>query len=132
VRRLAEARRVDVAAAREQNGVETAHEPLERRLGELGRQEHRHAARLLHGVEVRGIDIGALGRLIYGDRRGDAHQRFARHAAMLPSRPQDYNFLIHRAIRRRGISLVPLLHMVNGATRDHRRCIDADYFQDYY
>ena len=45
------------------SGVETAHEALERRLRELGRQEHRHASRLLHGVEVRGIDVGALGRL---------------------------------------------------------------------
>ena len=64
VRRLAEARRVHVAAAREQDRVEAAHEALEGGLRELGRQEHGHAARLLDGVEVGRVDVGALGSLV--------------------------------------------------------------------
>src|SRR5215510_4261251 len=84
MRRLAEARGIHVATAREKNGVEATHEPRQGRGGELRGEEHGHAARLLHRFEIRGIDVGALGRLADGDRRGDADQQFTRHAAMLP------------------------------------------------
>ena len=51
---------------------------------ELGRQEHGHPARLLDGMEVCRVDVGALRCLSDCDRRGDSHQGVARHAAMLP------------------------------------------------
>ena len=40
-----------------------------------GRKEERHAARSLHGLEVRGVHVGALGRAAHGDRCGDADER---------------------------------------------------------
>ena len=63
MRRLAEERRIHVAATGEQEAVERAGELLERRGRELRRQRHRNAAGLLDRVQVGGIHVGPLGML---------------------------------------------------------------------
>ena len=84
MRRLAVARRVHVAAAREQQAAELAGEPLERGRAELGRQRNGHAAGLLYGVQIRGIDVCPLGVFAHRDGSADADERQAAHGAMLP------------------------------------------------
>ena len=64
MRRLAEERGIDVAAARQQEAVEAAREPLQRRGAELRRQRHRHAAGLLDRVQVGRVHVGPLGILV--------------------------------------------------------------------
>ena len=80
--RLAEARGLDVAAAREQQAVQ----PLpERRLDlgrEVRRQQHGDAAGGLHGPDVGAVDVGALGDLVDRDRRGDADEWRSHEASL--------------------------------------------------
>src|SRR5439155_12282488 len=74
---LAEARGVDVAAAREDEAVEALPEYTERGLTELRREQHGDPARLLNRAQVGRVHGRALGLLVDGDGCGDANQRRA-------------------------------------------------------
>src|SRR3989454_11926251 len=69
---LAEARGVDVAAAREDEAVEALPEHTERGLTELRREQHGDPAPLLKRAQGRRVHVRALPLLVEGDRGRDA------------------------------------------------------------
>jgi hypothetical protein len=75
MRGLAEERWVHVPAAGQEQAIQASREPIEGGGAELGGQRHRHAPRLLDGVEVRRVHVGPLGMLVDGDRGADADER---------------------------------------------------------
>src|SRR3989454_3546306 len=71
---LAEARGVDVAAAREDEAVEALPEHTERGLVELRREQHGDPPGLLNRAQGRRVHVRALGLLVEGDRGRDADE----------------------------------------------------------